>query len=163
EDLQLGRPVALKAMRPSSASEGSRRRFLREARATAAIEHDNIITIYQVGEHAGIPFLAMQLLQGETLDARLKARNRLPVAEAIRIGRQLADGLSAAHDMGLIHRDIKPANIWIEAQRERVKILDFGLARESGSGGELTQTGVILGTPAYMAPEQAGGENIDYR
>jgi serine/threonine protein kinase len=165
EDPQLGRAIALKVMKPSAAAaDAARKRFLREARATAALEHDYIVTIYQVGQDRGIPFLTMQLLQGETLDERLRAKRRLPLAEALRIGRQVAEGLTAAHDRGLMHRDIKPSNIWLEAGRNRVKILDFGLARQAGADdAELTHTGVILGTPAYMAPEQACGDTIDFR
>jgi serine/threonine protein kinase len=164
EDPQLGRLVALKVMRPSvAASPAARQRFLREARATAALEHDHIVTIFQVGEANGIPYLAMQLLVGQTLDERLKAGSAMPVAEILRIGRQVAEGLSAAHDQGLVHRDIKPANIWIESLKNRIKILDFGLARPVSQATEVTATGVVLGTPAYMAPEQAGGDSIDGR
>jgi serine/threonine protein kinase len=170
EDPQLARLVALKAMLPVLAvSESARQRFLREARATAAIKHDHIVTIYQVGEDRGVPFLAMELLEGESLDARLQRKGKLPLADVLRIGREMALGLAAAHARGLIHRDIKPANVWLETgpgERGvttpwcRVKILDFGLARASGEKGRLTLQGAILGTPAYMAPEQAQGQSI---
>ena len=114
EDPALKRTVALKVMRPELAARpDARQRFLREAQATAAIEHPHIVHVYQVGEDRGVPFLAMPFLKGEALDARLK-RERLPVAEVVRLGRQIAEGLAAAHRNGLIHRDIKPANIWLE-------------------------------------------------
>jgi len=129
EDPQLARLVALKAMLPGVAvSDSARERFLREARAAASIKHDNIVSIYQVGEDRGVPFLAMELLDGEPLDARLQREGKLPRAEVVRIGREIALGLAAAHKRGLIHRDIKPANLWLEAETGRVKILDFGLA-----------------------------------
>ncbi len=170
EDPKLKRLVALKAMRPGLAlSPAAKQRFLREAQAAAAIEHDHIITIHQVAEDRGVLFLAMPFLKGESLDARLNRDSSLPVPEVLRIGREIAEGLDAAHQHGLIHRDIKPANIWLEdrgrAERRqppgesepggRVKILDFGMVRTADSKTHLTQTGAILGTPAYMAPEQA--------
>jgi serine/threonine protein kinase len=164
EDSLLKRPVALKAMKPALASsESARARFTREAIAIAAIKHDHIVTIYQVGNDRGVPFLSMEFLEGEALDARLQSEGALPVAEVVRIGREIAEGLAAAHQRGLIHRDIKPANIWLEGERRRVKILDFGLARAVAGDGLITQSGVILGTPAYMAPEQARSEKIDPR
>ena len=131
EDPQLQRPVALKVMKPALArDERHRERFLREARAAAALEHDHIVTIHQVGEDHGVPFLAMQLLRGETLEDRLQraedASPPMPVPEVLRIGREIAEGLAVAHEQGLIHRDIKPANIWLENGAGRVKILDFG-------------------------------------
>jgi hypothetical protein len=164
EDPQLKRPVAVKVLQPGrSASESARRRFLREARAMAALEHDNIVTLHYVGEAQGMPFLAMQLLRGETLATRLQREGSLRVEEALRIGREIADALAAAHEHGLIHRDIKPGNIWLEAGSGRVKVLDFGLVRAAEEDAQLTQTGIVLGTPAYMAPEQADGEAVDAR
>jgi serine/threonine protein kinase/DNA-directed RNA polymerase subunit RPC12/RpoP len=170
QDPQLERPVALKVMLPAlAASPSAKQRFLREARAAAALDDDHIVQIYQVGEDRGIPFLAMQFLKGETLDALLRRVNHLPVPEAVRIGREIAEGLAAAHAQGLIHRDIKPANIWLEAAQAgsdragRVKILDFGLARAVVPDQQITQSGAILGTPAYMSPEQSGGKTIDHR
>jgi WD40 repeat protein len=164
EDPLLKRQVALKIMLPALAAvETSRLRFLREAQAAAAIEHDHIIAIHQVGEDRGIPFLAMPLLRGESLEDRLRREGRLPVAEILRIGREIAEGLAAAHEHGLIHRDIKPANVWLEGERGRVRILDFGLARAASAEGHVTQSGAIVGTPAYMAPEQARGEPLDGR
>lgn len=159
EDVQLRRPVALKAMLPAlSADPKCRERFFREARAAAAIEHDHIVTVYQVGDDRGVPFLAMRLLQGETLEARLRRCQRLPVPAVLKMAREIADGLDAAHERGLVHRDVKPSNIWLEAGRDRVKLLDFGLARVTQGDQELTQSGVLIGTPAYVAPEQARGE-----
>jgi serine/threonine protein kinase len=180
-DTQLERRVALKMMLPGLADEAGRGRFLREARAVAAIEHDHIVPIFHVGEAtvAGVgvlPYFIMPFLQGEPLDARLRREKRLPVSEVLRIGRELALGLSAAHRRGLIHRDIKPANVWLEADTDRVKILDFGLARAArdrrtesaaksipSGAAELTQQGAIVGTPAYMAPEQVNGHRVDHR
>src|ERR1700682_1040655 len=124
----------------------AKQRFLREARAAASIKHDHIVTIHQVGEDRGAPFLAMEFLEGEPLDARLKREGKLPVREVLRIGREMAEGLAAAHDRGLIHRDIKPGNIWLEGKRGRVKVLDFGLARAAADTGHLTQPGAIVGT-----------------
>jgi serine/threonine protein kinase len=164
EDPQLARLVALKAMLPRlAAGETGRQRFLREARAAAALKHDHVVSIYQVGEDRGVPFLAMEFLEGEPVDMRLRRAGKLPAAEVLRIGREIALGLAAAHKRGLIHRDIKPANIWLEAETGRVKILDFGLARAVGQENQLTQEGAIIGTPAYMAPEQARGQNLDAR
>src|SRR6202035_859534 len=107
-----------------------RKRFLQEAKAAAAVQHEHIVTIYQVGQDRGIPYLAMQFLHGESLDERLRRERRLAISEVVRLGREMAEGLPAAHQRGLIHRDIKPASVWLEAPSERVKILDFGLARK---------------------------------
>jgi serine/threonine protein kinase len=164
EDPQLCRRVALKVMKPALADRREHReRFLREARAAAAIDHSHIVTVYQVGEHRGLPFLAMQLLRGETLGDVLSRVGRLPQEECLRIGRQMAEALAVAHRRGLIHRDIKPANTWLEADGGWVKLVDFGLAQVIADEGQLTQTGVILGTPAYMSPEQARGDALDPR
>jgi serine/threonine protein kinase len=165
EDPHLKRRVALKVMKPSlAASAEFHRRFRREAQLAAAIDHEHLVTIYQVGEDRGVPFLAMQLLRGETLEDRLeRAGGRLPPPEVLRIGREIAGGLAAAHARGLVHRDIKPANVWLEAGRDRVKVLDFGLARGTGEDAHFTQAGAVIGTPAYMAPEQANAEEVDAR
>ncbi len=169
----LKRKVALKAMLPGlAASESARQRFLREAQAAAAIEHDHIVPIHYVGEDRGVPFIAMPFLRGEPLDARLEREGKLPLAEVLRIGREMAEGLAAAHERGLIHRDVKPANVWLETRRGepgasatggRVRILDFGLARSVEQESALTQQGAIVGTPSYMAPEQARGDPVDAR
>ncbi len=164
EDTRLERAVALKVMRPSIAKiTTAHERFLREAKAAAAVKHDHIVTIYQVDEHASTPFLAMELLDGVPLDRWLRANPAAPVRESVRIGRETAEGLAAAHGRGLIHRDIKPANLWIEAQNGRVKILDFGLARPAQENAQLSGSGSIVGTPSYMAPEQARGGAVDPR
>ncbi len=165
EDTQLGRRVALKVMRSQHAAEQeSRERFTREAKAAAQLNHDNIVTIYQVGDDQGIPFFAMELLEGGTLQQRLEYPKPLSLGAAVRIAREIAAGLSAAHQRGVIHRDIKPANIWLESPKGRVKILDFGLARQSDAKiTGLTQAGEIVGTPHYMAPEQARAKPIDAR
>ncbi len=164
EDPQLKRPIALKAMLPALAASGTAKlRFVREAQAAAAIKHDHIVSIYQVGEDRGAPFLAMEFLDGESLDSRLKREGTLPVPELVRIAREIAEGLDAAHERGLVHRDIKPANIWLEGKRARAKILDFGLARDTADDAHLTQSGAIVGTPAYMSPEQAQGKVADAR
>jgi hypothetical protein len=159
EDSLLCRPVALKVIRPEIAdTPGTPERFMREARTTAAIQHDHIVTIYQVGQENGIPFLAMEYLRGMSL-AQWLDRGKRPSAELVlRIGREIAAGLSAAHRHHLIHRDIKLANIWLEAPSGRVKILDFGMARSEREAVEITATGGVMGTPAFMAPEQARGE-----
>jgi serine/threonine protein kinase len=164
EDLHLQRPVGLKVMRPDAAGNlAGRTRFLREARATAALRCDHVVTIYQVGMENDVPFLAMELLQGESLDGRLERGCWPALPEALRLGREMALGLAAAHQKGLVHRDIKPSNIWLETPGDRVKLLDFGLARNEGDSTELTQSGMVVGTPAYMAPEQARGESLDPR
>jgi serine/threonine protein kinase len=164
EDPLLNRTVAIKAMLPAlAASSSAGQRFLREARAMAAVKHDHVVTIYEVNEERGVPFLAMELLAGQALDRRLEAPGELPLAEALRIGREIAEGLGAAHATGLIHRDIKPANVWLEAPRGRVKILDFGVARAAAPEAALTRPGTIIGTPEYMAPEQARGDPVDAR
>ncbi|VTT96809.1 urea abc urea binding protein : Serine/threonine protein kinase OS=Planctomyces brasiliensis (strain ATCC 49424 / DSM 5305 / JCM 21570 / NBRC 103401 / IFAM 1448) GN=Plabr_3021 PE=3 SV=1: Pkinase: Peripla_BP_5 [Gemmataceae bacterium] len=185
-DSQLRRLVALKVMRPEiAASLAARTRFLKEARSAAALNSDHIVTVFQVGQDNDVPFMAMQLLRGEALDARLAREPRLAVVDAVTIASQAAAGLAAAHDAGLVHRDIKPANLWLELKDEgakksadsgrlvvggaaqhdnsfRVKILDLGLVR-GGGGPRLTTAGVVVGTPHFMAPEQAGGTEVDHR
>jgi serine/threonine protein kinase/formylglycine-generating enzyme required for sulfatase activity len=172
EDPQLNRLVALKVMRPKmAAAHTGRERFLREARAMAAIKHEHIVSIYQVGEDRGVPFLAMEFLEGETLESRLHRERKLAAAEVLRIGRQIASALAEAHHRKLIHRDIKPSNLWLEDLGERVaspdrvrlKMLDFGLARAIQGKSVLTQFGTIVGSPEYMAPEQVEGKALDPR
>ncbi len=163
-ETRLKRDVALKVMLPDCANKtDAHERFLREALAMAAVRNDYVVEIYQVGEVNGVPFMAMPLLEGETLAARLKRDNRLPAAEVLRVGREIAEGLAAAHAKGLIHRDIKPANVWLEAGSNRVKLLDFGLVRDERLEEGLTREGAILGTPPYMSPEQVNGEALDAR
>ncbi len=167
DDPRLKRQVALKVIRPELLARGDlRERFLREAQTIAHVEHENIVAIHDVGEHRGVPYLVMPLLRGESLEERLRrVKGPLPLDEALRIGREIAAGLAAAHERGLIHRDVKPGNVYLAAQAgggDRVKVLDFGLARAAADDEEL-QPGAIVGTPAFMAPEQAAGRPVDAR
>ncbi|VTS08308.1 ABC transporter substrate-binding protein [Tuwongella immobilis] len=164
EDTHLNRRVALKLMRPHLAHDTSaRERFLREARATAAVRSDHIVTIYEVGMVGEVPYLAMELLEGETLEAIIRRDAPLPPAKVLDYSLQMARGLATAHQRDLIHRDIKPSNLWFDSNSRRVKILDFGLARPMFDNSSMTVTGAVVGTPAYMAPEQADGEQVDGR
>jgi serine/threonine protein kinase len=161
-DPSLDRVVAIKVLAPELASRtNARSRFLREARAAAAVTHEHVITIHAVEETPAVPYLVMQFIGGRTLEERIGDKP-LTLVEILRIGFQIASGLEAAHQHGLIHRDIKPGNILLENSVERVKITDFGLAR-AAEDTNLTQTGYVAGTPEYMAPEQVRGEAIDQR
>lgn len=174
-DSKLDRYVAVKLINPALAHAGGADRFLREGRAIAALKHQHIVTVYQVGQAGEVAFMAQEYLEGETLETRLKREGPLPLQEISRIGRQIAEGLAHAHSKGFIHRDIKPANIWLEAPNGAVKILDFGLARpifekaeecatlaaSSLKWPELTTRGLVVGTPCYMSPEQARGEELN--
>jgi serine/threonine protein kinase/WD40 repeat protein len=163
-DERLRRPVALKLLRPRFAQKPEARvRFLREGRAMAAIAHDHIVSVYHVDEAGTEPFLAMPLLEGQPLNAWLKNNPRPALTTVLRWGREIASGLAAAHERGLTHRDIKPGNLWVEAPGQRIKILDFGLAYFDRDEVQLTAEGIIVGTPAYMAPEQARGAPPDPR
>jgi serine/threonine protein kinase/Tol biopolymer transport system component len=173
-DPRLNRDVAIKVVQASVAADPERlRRFTVEAQAVAALNHPNVLTIYEVGTHEGHPFLATELLEGETLRTKLTA-GPLPFSKAIDSARQVADGLAAAHAKGLAHRDIKPENLFITTDG-RVKILDFGLAKMvapvAAAGMTAAETrldmatsaGVVLGTAGYMSPEQVRGQTVDHR
>lgn len=168
-DPRLDRLVAIKMMRDGAGDAQMPSRFLREARAAAAINHPHVCQVYEVGEDAGRPYLAMELLQGETLAERI-ARGALPPAESVQIALQVLSALEALHAGGLIHRDLKPANVFITAQG--VKVLDFGLAKamsDAKATAELlaeslqTQPGMFVGTPYYSAPERLAGHEADER
>jgi hypothetical protein len=162
-DPSLHRVVAIKVLAPQLATSGvARQRFLREAKAAAAVSHDHLVTIHAVDEANGLPYLVMQYIAGPSLQQRIDKEGALEVAEILRIGMQTAEGLAAAHGHGMVHRDVKPANILLEEGVSRVKLTDFGLARAIDDAS-LTQSGVVAGSPLYMAPEQARGEALDHR
>src|SRR5262249_603573 len=140
----------------------ARRRFTREAKAAAAVCHEHIVAVHGVHELEGLPYLVMQYVPGESLQARIDRTGPLEVAEIVRIGTQTPSALAAAHAQGLMPRAMKPANLLLEHGLARVKITDFGLARSVDDVG-LTQEGVVAGTPEYMAPEQARAEPVDPR
>jgi serine/threonine protein kinase len=163
-DTRLNRKVALKVLLPKhSADRAAKERFLREARAAAQLTHDHIVTIYEADERDGMPFIAMQYLQGYTLDDYLKTKGSPSLPQIIRIGCETALGLAAAHQLGMVHRDVKPANLWLELPYGRVKLLDFGLAKPVEGDSELTVSGAIVGTPAFMSPEQGRAQKVDHR
>ncbi|MFO0999187.1 MAG: protein kinase [Planctomycetaceae bacterium] len=162
-DEKLHRMVAIKVMSTELASTSpARKRFLREARSSAAIRHDNVVAIYAVEEQP-IPYLVMEYIPGKTLADALVGEGPLGLTDSLRLSQQIASGLAAAHSQGLIHRDIKPANILLEEGIQwKVKITDFGLAR-AADDASMTQSGTIAGTPMFMSPEQAHSSNIDQR
>jgi serine/threonine protein kinase len=179
-DVRLGRPVAMKLLRPELAVQGeSRKRFVHEARAASALNHPHIATIYDIGQDSGVDFIAMEYVAGVSL-AQLIVGSRLPLGDALKYATQIADALSTAHAAGIIHRDLKPANIMV-SDKGAVKVVDFGLAKLTESVpseinderastdtasavlSENTEDGTILGTAAYMSPEQAEGRPADAR
>jgi eukaryotic-like serine/threonine-protein kinase len=164
EDVVLRRPTALKVipLDPQSPETGLQR-FQREAQSLAGITHENLVSVYHAGQEGGAFYLAMELLEGEPLDARIRRAGPLDPTEVVRVARETAQGLAAIHRRGLVHRDIKPSNIWLEAGRGNVRILDFGLVRPVQTADALTLTGYVVGTPAFMSPEQARGDATDAR
>jgi CheY-like chemotaxis protein len=163
EHLNLQRRAAIKIIAPDLAeSEGFRERFTREARIAAALQHPNIVTVYDAGEVDGLLYLAMQFIQGEDLSAVLRANGRLRPYRAIDVCRQVASALDAAHAMGLIHRDVKPANVLIEGRT--AFLTDFGLTKRlEGTHAQLTRAGDVVGTIHYVAPEQIEGRRVSAR
>src|SRR5688572_5173716 len=178
EDVLLGRKVALKLLPPAvTGSDARRLRFLREARAGSAVLHPNLATVFQVGEVEDTIFIAMEIVKGQDLRKVLEQRGQLDTAEALGIASGIASGLAAAHAAGIVHRDLKPANVML-TETGHVKVLDFGVAKWIGAeddDGEgetslsaastesISRFGQILGTPAYMSPEQAAGRPVDAR
>ena len=163
EDLRHHRDVAVKVLHPEVTAELGRERFLREIEFVASLAHPHILPLYDSGDAAGLLFHVSPLLEGETLRDRLARERMLPVDEALRIGGEILDAIAYAHGHGVVHRDIKPANILLAAHHALIS--DFGVARalEEGGGKRLTATGIVVGTPAYMSPEQAAGEPLDHR
>ena len=169
QDERLERPVALKVIRDAPDDEVARKRFWREARAAARVSHPHICQLYEIGEHGETLFIVMELLQGESLADRL-AQGPMPLSESLQIGLDILAALEALHTEGVVHRDLKPSNVFLATHG--VKLLDFGLAKSSSSPfaqahdettAELTQHGVIVGTPRYMSPEQVRGQPVDMR
>src|SRR5499433_1623867 len=173
EDPRLGRQVAIKVLPVEFAKDADRlRRFEQEARATSALNHPNILTVYDIGEHEGAPYIVAELLEGEELSELIK-QGAIAARKAVDCARQIAEGLAAAHAKGVVHRDLKPENLFV-TNDGRVKILDFGLAKlhsqqfggidkDAPTQKRITDPGVIMGTVGYMSPEQVRGQETDYR
>lgn len=161
EDTKLNRTVALKFLPTNKLGTGEeKQRFEQEAKAAAQLNHPNIATIYEINEHEGETFIAMEYIEGETISDKVKTRP-LKIKDAIKIAKQIAEGLHSAHEVGIVHRDIKSANIML-TKKGMVKIMDFGLAKMS-KASMLTKAGTTLGTISYMSPEQSQGEKVDHR
>lgn len=156
--LGLDKSVAVKVLPPGD--DDGRTRFLREARTLAKVEHPNIVAVHHVGDEQGVHFIVMQYLEGSTLADRIR-KGPIPAPEAARIGRDIARGLHAAHQAGVVHRDLKPGNVILTGSG--VKVIDFGLAREAKADREITRAGDVVGSPHYMAPEQCTGRTVDAR
>jgi serine/threonine-protein kinase len=162
EDLKHKRKVAVKVMRPELAETLGADRFLREVEIASKLSHPHILPVHDSGSEGGVLYYVMPVVEGESLPARLKRERQLPVGEALRLAREVAEALAYAHKRGIIHRDIKPANILLS--EGHALVADFGIARATEDAGALTQTGIAIGTPHYMSPEQASGEpNLDGR
>src|SRR5262247_1892442 len=172
-DTRLNRDVAIKVLPASFANDADRlRRFEQEAHATSALNHPNILTIYDIGAHEGAPFIVAELLEGEELRAQLE-QGALPARRALEYAQQITQGLAAAHEKGIVHRDLKPENLFVTMDG-RVKILDFGLAKlkpphapasdsQAPTQKKITDPGVVMGTVGYMSPEQVRGHETDHR
>ncbi len=159
EDLELRRPVAIKLLADNLARDADvRRRFLREARVAAALTHTNVVHVYDLGEHAGRPYFVMEHVEGETLAQLVQREGRVEPPRAVDLVVQACRGVAAAHAAGLVHRDLKPQNLLLRADGV-VKVADFGIARPT-EGTQLTQAGTVLGSAAYVAPEQAAGADV---
>ncbi|MEX1073625.1 MAG: serine/threonine-protein kinase, partial [Burkholderiales bacterium] len=163
EDPSLDRVVALKTISLGDADERKsyEKRFMLEAKAAGKLTHPNIVTIFDYGEQEEIAYMAMELLEGQDLRSRIR-EGEIPALEAVEIALQVADGLGFAHEFGVVHRDIKPGNIML-LERGAVKIMDFGIARMRHADTSRTSTGMVLGTPRYMSPEQISGQPVDQR
>ena len=158
-DPAIDRLVAIKVLRVDNPD--IRERFQREARLAARLQHPNIVTVYDVGDHDGQPFIAMEYIPGETLAELIRRRAPLDTRQRVELVIEICSGLAFAHKHGIVHRDIKPANLILSRDSNILKILDFGIARAGESG--LTQVGMVIGTPNYMSPEQVRGDAIDHR
>ena len=160
---RLNRYVAIKVLSPSLANNGpARQRFEREGRAVAAVSHEHVVPIFAVDEFRRLPYIVMQFVGGGSLQQRIDTSGPLCAVEVVRIGRQVASGLAAAHAQGIVHRDVKPANVMLETHVDRALVTDFGMARVTDEAS-MTRSGVISGTPQFMSPEQAKGEPVDHR
>ncbi len=158
EDPALRRDVAIKVLRPHEAEdEEMHARFVREARSMAALHHPNIVQVYHIGHQDQAPYIVMPHLRGTDLQRWFYGGNSVPTHELVRIAAETADALAVAHEQGLVHRDIKPGNIWLETPNGRVKVMDFGLCRDVETSGDVTEEGILIGTPVYMAPEAVDG------
>jgi predicted Ser/Thr protein kinase/outer membrane biosynthesis protein TonB len=159
----LNRAVAIKVLPGDLAGTPEfRERFIREARLAARLEHPNVVQVHDVGHEQGYHYIAMQYVEGKSLDAWLKERKKLTAGEALSMTKRIAAALSAASKLGIVHRDIKPHNILISKDGV-VKVADFGLAKDEDANRSISEPGVVMGTPYYMSPEQAKGENVDHR
>ena len=164
-DTALERTVAVKTVNMTLERDGAEKyeaRFYQEARAAGSLNHPNIVTVYDVGKEGNVAYMAMEFIQGAELRTLLAEGRALPVAQSVSIAAQVAEGLAYAHEHGVVHRDIKPANIMV-LDEGPVKITDFGIARMRANNDELTQSGMMLGSPKYMSPEQVIGKRADHR